>query len=253
MPVFFIPSTAIHGKTVTLIDPLYTHLCKSLRVRTGQSLRIRNEHRQQHTIIIHKISKDSLIGEVQDTLNGPPLEQPTITLVQAILKPDHMAWIIQKSTELGVTSIVPIITERVQSRSAKGSLLHFCERWQRIALEAAQQSERWNIPLILSPQPFIKFLQDLTPTHLHFLLTERAGGNTNSAISLTHPIKADNTIVLATGPEGGWSQEEIQQAKEAGFRKVSLGEKILRSETATLTALVMLQERLKQLSLTTTF
>mgnify|MGYP000356721446 CR=1 FL=1 len=251
MPVFFIPSTVIQGKTVTLIDPLYTHLCKSLRVRTGQSLRIRNEHRQQHTIIINKISKNSLTGEIQDTLNGPPLEQSTITLVQAILKPDHMAWIIQKSTELGVNSIVPIITERVRSRSGKGSLQHYCERWQRIALEAAQQSERWNIPLILSPQPFTNFLRELTPTHRHFLLTEREGTSTDSPISFTHPIIADNNVVLATGPEGGWSQEEILKAKEAGFRKVSLGEKILRSETATITALVMLQERLKQLSLTT--
>lgn len=250
MPVFFISSTSIHGKTITFCDPLYTHLCKSLRIRTGQILRVRDDQRQQYTIIINKVSKISLTGEIQNTLDGPPLQKPTVTLVQSILKPDHMTWSIQKATELGVNSIVPIITERVQSRSGHSLMKHYRERWQKIALEAAQQSERWDIPHILQAQPFTDFLQDMSPTHLNFLLSEREESETSSPISFKQPINTWSNVVMAVGPEGGWSQKEIQKAEKAGFRKITLGGKLLRSETATVAGLVMLQERLNQLTFT---
>ena len=250
MPVFFIPSTAIQGKNITLSDPLYSHLSKSLRVRTGQKLRLRDEQRQEHTIIITKISKKFLTGEIQDTQAGPPHHKPTVTLAQSILKREHMAWAIQKATELGVSSIAPIITERVQRLSGKSSMNHYCERWERIALEAAQQSERWDTPHILHPQSFSNLLQNLSPTPLHFILIEREKSDNFSPFSFERHLTTTSNIVLSIGPEGGWSQEEVQEAGKAGCIKITLGERLLRSETAAVAGLVILQERLKQITFT---
>ncbi|MGB0911272.1 MAG: RsmE family RNA methyltransferase [Nitrospirales bacterium] len=251
MPVFFICSTAIQGENISLSDPLYTHLCRSLRVRIGQKLIFRDEQRKQYHIIVSEISKTHLTGKILDTLNGPSLEKPTLTLAQSILKPDHMAWSIQKATELGIYRLIPIITQRVQSRVGNSMMNRQRERWQKIALEAAQQSERWEIPEILHPQSFTEFLGDLSIIQLNLLLTERGESLNDSSISFDQLTNTKHNVLLAVGPEGGWNQEEIQKAEQSGFKKITLGEKILRSETASIAGLVMLQERLNHLTFTT--
>ena len=252
MPVFFISSSSIQGQFITLGDPLYTHLCKSLRVHIGQELLLRDEQRQQHRITIIEISKTFLTVEIQDTQSGPPQHNPTVTLAQSILKREQMAWSIQKSTELGVTNIIPIITERTQSRFGSHSLNHYRERWERIALEAAQQSERWNVPHILAPQNFKNFLKNISSKDRTYLLTERKGLGSGLPVSGEQLLDTESNVVLAVGPEGGWSQEEIQEAEKASFQQITLGEKVLRSETAAMVGLAILQERLKQLTFTIT-
>ncbi len=251
MPVFFIRSTVIQGETISLRDSLYSHLCKSLRIRIGQKLLLRDEQRKQYRIIVSEISKTHLTGKVLDTIDGPSLEKPIVTLAQSVLKPDHMAWSIQKATELGTHRLIPLITQRVQSRLGKSTMSRQRERWQRIALEAAQQSERWDIPEILEPQSFTDFLQNLSTTQLKLLLTERGDSVNDSPPPVDHLTNTEHNVVLAVGPEGGWNQEEIQKAERSGFKKITLGEKILRSETATLAGLVMLQERLNHLTFST--
>jgi len=253
MPVFFVSSTTIHNHCISLKGALYTHIVKSLRIRPGQSIRVCDERRQRHLVQVTGITQQTLQGHIEETVIGPPQEQPTIILAQSVLKGEHMAWVIQKATELGVQTIVPIITERVQSRSGNSSMKSHRERWQRIALEAAQQSERWDFPSILEPQSFQTFLHNLPKTQMNLILTERKNPPAiDRKALLGEQLSRSQEVVLTIGPEGGWSQAELQDAKQLGMRHVTLGEKILRSETAAITAIVMLQERLKQLTFTTT-
>jgi len=161
-----------------------------------------------------------------------------------------MAWGIQKATELGVSTIVPLITDRVQGRFGNTHINRFRERWQKIALEAAQQSERWDFPTLLEPQPFEKFIQGQSPSQVNYIFTEREENRPGPPIPFKQQLQMANTVVLAIGPEGGWSQEEIKEAERVGFTKLTLGEKILRSETAAVAGLVLLQDRLGQLTFT---
>lgn len=251
MPVFFIPSSAIQKNIVTLSDPLYTHLHKSLRVRMGQTILVCDEQRQRHSLKITEITKKILIGTIQETLIGPPIAKPIITLAQSVLKNENMAWSIQKATELGVSTIIPLITERVTSRTGGHSMNHHVERWQRIALEAAQQSERWDVPTILTPQPFHVFLENLSSTAMIFLLTERLKGEHSSPPLFEQTGQPTSEIILTVGPEGGWSQKEMKKAECVGVRKITLGEQVLRSETAALAGLTLIQEQLGEITFRT--
>ncbi|GJL55190.1 MAG: ribosomal RNA small subunit methyltransferase E [Nitrospirales bacterium] len=228
-------------------------MVKSLRIRPGQIVNVCDERRQRHTIRITNITKKTLSADIQETVFGPPQTPPVITLAQSVLKGEHMAWAIQKSTELGVHIIAPIITERVQSRSGSRSFNAHHERWQRIALEAAQQSERWDYPTLLPSQTFSEFLERVSDTHIKLIFTERehAKDVNGRACSLEPHMLATQNILLAIGPEGGWSQAELQKAEMANMTKVTLGEHILRSETAAIAGLLLLQERLERFTFTT--
>jgi len=153
-----------------------------------------------------------------------------------------MGWVIQKATELGVLAILPLITDRVILKlSGKQEETHQA-RWQRIALEAAQQSERWTLPTILPLQTFQQFLQTPQQSQLIFM-AERAEG----ASLLTIPCsteKPGSGVTVVIGPEGGWSTDELESAQSHNWAFASFGKEILRAETASLAALAILQARL---------
>ena len=113
MPVFFISSNSITNTRLTIVGPLFDHLTKSLRFREGDQLVVCDETRQRHHVHIEKLKKSALEGEIRKTELGPPLSGAQIILGQAMLKGDHMNWAVQKATELGVNTIVPLLTERV--------------------------------------------------------------------------------------------------------------------------------------------
>ena len=185
-----------------------------------------------------------LTAHIQDRLRGPDETSPRILLAQALLKGEHMDWIVQKATELGVYGIVPLITHRGVVRPQATRISGQVSRWQRIALEAAQQSEQWHIPDIEPPCGSRQFFMEKVAP-LKLMLVERAEGESFRTL----PLDSDpqDTIVVAIGPEGGWSRDELTVAGEQGFRSTTLGPGILRSETASLAALTMLQSRLGKL------
>jgi len=245
MPVFFIQSNRIANRTVTIDGPLFTHLSKSLRIREGETIWVGDEHRVRYHVRIDRLDSHSLQASIQETVAGPSTSQAPIVLAQAILKGDRMNWVIQKATELGVTAIIPLLTTRVIARTPAGRTRTVRERWQRIALDAAQQSEQWAFPDVTPPMTLSELFQHIPDAGLRCALLERTAERSLSSLSIDHTFQG--TIALVVGPEGGWTQEEVQEILDQRFQAVSLGKSILRSETAPLVALSILQYRLGNL------
>jgi 16S rRNA (uracil1498-N3)-methyltransferase len=245
MPVFFITAGQLRDQTVTITGPLLDHLRASLRVKTGERLWVCDERRQRHLVEVTHLDKRSLRGNVIEQRTGPARTAPRILIGQAILKGERMDWAIQKATELGIAEVIPLVTEQTIVRPKQGRTGSQQERWQRIALEAAQQSERWEIPSIGTPSDAVEFFAAHNQAACKFILSEREAGQGLGSVAL--PSSPADTIVLAIGPEGGWRDEELARARTHGFIAVTLGTRILRAETAALAALSIVQSRLGEL------
>ena len=245
MPVFFVSSQHITDKTIVIDGPLFEHLVKSLRFREGDTLLLCDETRHRHHSLIKEITKTKLEGTILNTEPGPPQSGSKIILGQGMLKGDHMTWAIQKATELGVATIVPLLTDRVIVRPKPDRFDSLQERYARIALDAAQQSERWEIPDIFPPTPFHQFLDQFNQGTIACILVERE--RLPGIHSLPLDKEFQGTVVVMVGPEGGWTLDERREAQQAHFIPISLGATILRGETAPLAAITLLQSRLGKL------
>jgi 16S rRNA (uracil1498-N3)-methyltransferase len=169
--------------------------------------------------------------------NEPKLR---VTLLLSVVKFDSFEWAIEKATELGVSGIVPLAAERTE-KGLLAAAQKRSERWRKIILEAAQQSRRVRLPE-LQPvaRPELAFL--VGKERLGVFLSERADAPPLRQV-LKDTTAAD--VVLAIGPEGGWTDAEVQMAQAAGFRDASLGHSILRTETAVIAALASLSYALE--------
>jgi 16S rRNA (uracil1498-N3)-methyltransferase len=156
-----------------------------------------------------------------------------------------MDWVIQKATELGVDTIVPIHSTHSVIKPRPERLDHQRSRWERIARDAAQQSERWTIPTIADPIDLAGICRQYASAPVKGLLAERSSGPSLATIPL--PQDYQHPIVLLVGPEGGWAPDEQRLAQEQGFLPLTLGPRILRAETAAIAALSILQSRLDEM------
>ena len=241
MPVFFIHSNDVVEGVVTITDPLLTHISKSLRAKPGDSMLFNDDHGHRYQTTVVKITKHSLQANIQHVEDPPLPTRPPLILAQALLKGEKMGWVIQKATELGVSAILPLITDRVILKlSGKQGETHQA-RWMRIAVEAAQQSERWTLPTILPLQTFQQFIES-NQEHPSIIMAERAEGISLLTIPCSTE-KPGSGFTIIIGPEGGWSAEELEAAQSHKCVFASLGKEILRAETASLAALAILQAR----------
>jgi 16S rRNA (uracil1498-N3)-methyltransferase len=247
MPVFFITSSTIHNQRVTITGALCDHLSGSLRVARGEELWLADDRRRRYRVHVEAADRHAVTGRILEERQGPPPPACGVILGQALLKGERMDWLIQKATELGVAAILPLVTGRTIVRPQTGRLDKQQSRWRAIALEAAQQSERWDLPGVSAPCATTGFFAQQDPAAVKLILTERILGRSLSGLALATPEQGSSSIVLAVGPEGGWTEGEVEQALAAGFRPVTLGERILRAETAALAALSLLQSRLGEL------
>jgi 16S rRNA (uracil1498-N3)-methyltransferase len=243
MPTFFVASEAIVPPTVRITGPLLQHLRGSLRLQPGELLTVTDERGTRYRAEIAEISSRTLIGRILDTTSAPPKTSPSIVLAQSLLKGEKMDWVIQKATELGVDRIAPVLTTHSVVRPRADRIEHQLARWQRIALEAAQQSERWSVPVIDEPATISQVLSTSKTAALKILLAERSDGASLSSV----PLHNNGDVWLLIGPEGGWEEEEFRQMLEQGVVGVTLGPRILRAETAAIAAISVLQSRLGEL------
>ncbi|HMU30447.1 MAG TPA: RsmE family RNA methyltransferase [Nitrospira sp.] len=244
MPAFFISSAEIHGTALTLTGELCHHLRASLRVKPGEVLRLTDEHRQRYEVRVSAVAPQALTAEILESRPGPIDTSPRVILAQVILKGDHMDWVVQKASELGVKAVLPLISRHGVVRPQPERVAAQVARWQRIATEAAQQSEQWQPPQVLEPLEVRRFFSGHQATTA-LLLAERQ--NAVGLANVPLPALPTDTITVIVGPEGGWAEEELSQAMDGQCLAVSLGEHILRADTAAVTALSIVQSRLGRL------
>lgn len=242
MPVFFIRSNQIANDTITIDGPLFSHLSKSLRVQKGETLWVGDEHRVRYHVQVNRVDSRSLCASILESMHGPPVPPASVVLAQAVLKGERMNWVIQKATELGVSAVIPLLTSRVIVRPPADRIRTVQGRWQRIVIDAAQQSEQWAIPDVASPMAVAELFDHGTPDALRCALVERDARQRLGALPIHHGFRG--SLVLIVGPEGGWTREEVQNFRDHHVHDASLGDHVFRGETATLTALSIIQHRL---------
>jgi 16S rRNA (uracil1498-N3)-methyltransferase len=217
----------VSGNHAAITDNHADHLIRVLRVRTGQEFDIATGTlvRRGRVVLIKE-------GRVEFELGEEVSASPTLalTVLLAVFKFDRMEWAIEKCTELGVERIVPVIARRTDAHLASAAGKR-AERWRRIALQAAEQSRRVAPPEIAAP---IKLPDAATLTApLRIVLAESQQETLLRDILASH---RDGAILLAIGPEGGWTEVELELFQKAGWIAVSLGTTILRAETAAIAA-----------------
>jgi 16S rRNA (uracil1498-N3)-methyltransferase len=169
-----------------------------------------------------------------------PLIAPSLTLLLAIFKFDRMEWAIEKATELGVSRIIPVIARRTDAHLASASAKR-AERWRRIALQAAEQSRRAAPPEIGEA---IKLREATSlPGAVKIVLSE---SEQQSQLQGILSAQVQDEVLLAVGPEGGWSEDELQLFQKDGWVSVSLGPTILRAETAAVAAVAITMSELNR-------
>ncbi|SHE30673.1 16S rRNA (uracil1498-N3)-methyltransferase [Caldanaerobius fijiensis DSM 17918] len=227
MHKFFVPPQNIFDDKVVIEDKEDFNHFKVLHIKKGESIIVSDGMGNDYEAEVYKIDKDKVTAKIVNIL--PPVESNIdVTLYQALPKSTKMDLIVQKCTELGINSIVPVITERVVVKWDDNSSK--LNRWRRIAYESSKQCRRSRIPQVHEPMSFEELL-NLIPTYDIFILPYE----TENVVHLKDIMRADNNfkkIGIFIGPEGGFSNCEIIKATEKGARVVTLGSRILRTETA---------------------
>jgi 16S rRNA (uracil1498-N3)-methyltransferase len=209
------------------------HLSRTLRARVGQEFEVVCDGRVRHATVV-SVSDERVefaLGEEIAANVAIP-----ITLLLAVFKFDRMEWAIEKCTELNVASIVPVIARRTEKHLALAADKRV-ERWRRIAREASEQARRTAPPEIAEPVKFSAALEVASDLRIVLAETEREA----QLSSILRERSAVPSLALAIGPEGGWTPDELQMFGQTGWMAASLGETILRAETAAIVGLAIAQ------------
>ena len=232
MPRLFVFEKLAIGDEIVIAGEEAHHIIRVLRLGPGHSVSISDGKSVESLGVISDIDiRDTKIKIKILDQNKSKETKPFITLLQALPKGEKFDWIIQKSTEIGVSKIIPVITQRTIVNILPSKLERRMERWNKIAIEAAKQSLRMDIPQIGELSTFDASLREVEKHHLSIIPWEQ-----EKELSIRKALKSiDGTVTKVAvfiGPEGGFSPEEVKKAKEMGAVSVSLGPRILRTETA---------------------
>jgi len=225
------------GREIALPESASQHVVKVLRLRAGDSLLLFDGRGNEHDAEIVSIAQGRVSARVLDRRAGVGESPLAITLVQAVSRADRMDMTLQKATELGVHSIAPVLTirsvVRLDGEQAQRKLRH----WRSLVVSACEQSGRTFVPAVAEPVQLAAYLS----------AAQRAGArlvlDPASPMSLAQLPDPGGSVDLLIGPEGGLEDAELAAARGAGFTPVRAGPRVLRTETAGLAALAILQAR----------
>lgn len=219
------------GDELTLDAYAAHHLAKVLRFPQGQSITLFNGDGFNYTAEVLKAKKDCVVKLLSKKEN-PSESKLNLTLAQGVAKGEKMDFLIQKSVELGVSTIMPVLTERCVVKLKGDKLKKRQSHWQKIAIGACEQAGRSVIPQVAMPISLDEFLQLQTVNG--FVLHHRAE-------QTLMDMSPTNEATILIGPEGGLSEAEITRATQAGYQSLLLGSRVLRTETASLAAIANMQ------------
>ncbi len=227
---FFVSPTALNNGELVLQDGQARQIREVLRLRAGEQVAALDNSGSEYHIELTEVGRERVRGRVVETITESREPRTHLILYQCLLKADKFEWVLQKCTELGVAEFVPVISARVVADSVSRTKQ---ARWERILVEAAEQSARSKIP-ILHP---VKNWQDAlaeAQTRGGLALAPWEEERANDLHKALHP---GEPVHLFIGPEGGFAAAEIEQARTYGVQPITLGPRILRAETAGLVAI----------------
>ena len=237
---FYVNPNQITDGSVRITGPDVNHIKNVLRMKQGEEITICDGQGKDCYCIISRVSENEIISDIQTTKNTDSELKTRITLFQGLPKSDKMELIIQKAVELGVSEIVPVMTRRVIVKlDDKKKEEKKLERWQAIAEGAAKQSGRGIIPIIKPVQTYAQAIDNAKTFDLNIIPYENAKGMQFTR-ELMNNLTNYNTIGIFIGPEGGFEESEIDRAIQAGIKPITLGKRILRTETAGMAVLAMM-------------
>ena len=232
-----VPTALEAGARITLPAAAAGHVARVLRLRAGDAVVLFNGDGCEYAARLTQVDARNAIAEIAEPRTANRESPLAVTLVQSLARGEKMDWIVQKATELGVQAIVPVTSERseVQLSDARGAKR--LDHWRAVAISACEQCGRNVVPRIDAPQSLQAWLQgdQAQATALQLALLPDAATRYRD---LPPPAGA---IALAVGPEGGFGERDTAQLHAAGFTALQLGPRILRTETAGLAMLAMLQ------------
>jgi len=223
------------GERVRVAGSAATHIARVLRLKAGDALTLFNGRGGEYAGRIEEFGKGAVTVSVGEQR---PIERESslaLTLAQGVSRGERMDWVVQKATELGASRIVPVFTERSVVRLAAKQADRKVQHWRAIAVGACEQSGRNRIPEVAAPLDFHEFLQTEAPAAMRLLLSP------TGAVRMSDLEHSGTGITVLIGPEGGLAEAEQQAAVAAGFKPVRLGPRVLRTETAALAALTLIQ------------
>ena len=230
------------GTEITLPESAANHLARVLRLRADDPLVIFDGRGGDFRAEIASITGGTVRVRLLEHVAGRPESPLAITLIQGVSRGERMDWTLQKATELGVSVIAPVLSARsvvrLDARQAEAKLRH----WQAIVVAACEQSGRSIVPELRAPEPLRDWLAGPAGPGLRLVLDPDAS---TELAAIPAPV---TTIDLLIGPEGGFDADELEAARAAGYRSARLGPRVLRTETAGIVALAVLQARFGDLA-----
>ena len=237
---FFVDRANILENTVIIDGADYNHIKNVLRMKEGEEISVGNgEDENEYRCMIDRFEDDKVYCKLM-FIKEANVELPAkVTLYQCLPKADKMELIIQKCVELGVSEIVPIASKRCVVKLDDKKSASKIARWQGIAEAAGKQSKRAYVPLIGQVLSYKDALKDAKKSDI-MIIPYELSEDVDSTKKIFENIKPGQSVAVLIGPEGGFEEEEVASAKEAGFTPISLGKRILRTETAGMTVMAWL-------------
>ncbi len=228
---FFVEETAVEGGRIRLTGGDVKHIKNVLRLKAGDRITVSDNSGKEYLCVICQLTNEAVFVKIED-MQGTASELPVeIWLFQGFPKGDKMDTIIQKTVELGVAKVVPVIMERSIVKLDKEKARKKQERFQAVSLAAAKQSKRGVIPEILPVVDFHTAVEMASALDMVMIPYESADDSTDSK-KVIKSIRHHNTAGIFIGPEGGFEKEEVKAVRKIGGEIISLGHRILRTETA---------------------
>jgi 16S rRNA (uracil1498-N3)-methyltransferase len=230
----FVDETLAAGMSCNIDGSAANHIMRVLRAREGDELTLFDGRGGEYGARITGFRKDAVTVEVKEHRETERESALDLTLVQGISRGERMDWVMQKATELGVTRIIPVITERTVVKLDERQADRKAEHWRAIVISACEQCGRNRVPEVAVPTSYIEAVRSIDTAVTRVLLSPNG---TLRAKDLGQPSR----IAMVIGPEGGLSENEQEAALQAGFQPLRMGPRILRTETAAIAALAALQ------------
>jgi len=232
---FFVPRDSVKGNVISVTGEEAHHIADVMRLKVKDGVVTFDGTGKEYIGIIKEVGKKSIVIDVTETREAAKTRAPRITLIQAIPKREKIEYLIEKATELGVGAIVPVFTERTIPDWDEDKKSSRVIRWRKIAREASKQCGRLDIPKIPDIAQFSDVINDETLSGGLKLIAALQDG-TEAIRKALKDFKGDR-IYIAIGPEGDFTPDEVKNAIGRGFKPVSLGIRVLKSDTAGLFAI----------------